>query len=52
LKDISLVPDEVAGRVKLRLRIPESQPSGTYSGVIVNRENGEARGTLSVRIAD
>jgi hypothetical protein len=52
LKDISLVPDEVAGRVKLRLRIPENQPPGTYSGVIVNRENGETRGTLSVRIAD
>lgn len=52
LKDISLVPDEVAGRIKLRLRIPESQPPGTYSGVIVNRENGETRGTLSVRIAD
>ena len=52
LKDISLVPDEVAGRIKLCLRIPESQPPGTYSGVIVNRENGETRGTLSVRIAD
>ena len=52
LKDISLVPDDVAGRIKLRLRIPESQPPGTYSGVIVNRENGETRGTLSVRIAD
>ena len=52
LKDISLGPDEVAGRVKLRLRIPESQPPGTYSGVIVNRETGETRGTLSVRIAD
>ncbi len=52
LKDISLLPDEIAGRIKLRLRIPESQPPGTYSGVIVNRENGETRGTLSVRIAD
>jgi len=52
LKDISLLSDEVAGRVKLRLRIPESQPPGTYSGVIVNRESGETRGTLSIRIAD
>ena len=52
MKDISLVPDDLAGRVKLRLRIPESQPSGTYSGVIVNRETGETRGTLSIRIAD
>ena len=38
LRDISLVPDEVPGRIKLRLRIPESQPAGIYSGVIVNRE--------------
>jgi hypothetical protein len=52
LRDISLLPDEVPGRVKLRLRIPESQPPGTYSGVIVNRDSGETRGTLSVRIAD
>ena len=52
LKDISLTPDEVAGRIRLRLQIPESQPSGTYSGVIVNRDSGETRGTLTIRIAD
>jgi hypothetical protein len=52
LKDISFAPDEVAGRIKLRLQIPESQPSGTYSGVIVNRDSGETRGTLTIRIAD
>jgi len=52
LKDISLAPDEMAGRIKLRLQIPESQPSGIYSGVIVNRDSGETRGTLTIRIAD
>jgi hypothetical protein len=52
LTDIGFVPDEVRGRVKLHIRIPESQPTGTYSGVIVNRESGETRGTLSIRIAD
>jgi hypothetical protein len=52
LTDISLVPDEVPGRIKLRIRIPETQPPGTYSGVIVNRDSGETRGTLSIRIAD
>lgn len=52
LRDISLVPDEVPGRIKLRLRIPEGQPPGIYSGVIVNRDSGETRGTLSIRIAD
>jgi hypothetical protein len=52
LTDISLVPDEIPGRIKLCLRIPENQPTGTYSGVIVNRDSGETRGTLSIRIAD
>ena len=52
LKDISFAPDEVVGRIKLRLQIPETQPPGTYSGVIVNRDSGETRGTLSIRIAD
>jgi hypothetical protein len=52
LTEITFVPDEDRGRVKLRIRIPDSQPSGNYSGVIVNRDSGEARGTLSIRIAD
>ncbi len=52
LTDISLTPDEIPGRIKLRLRIPEDQPPGTYSGVIVDRDSGETRGTLSIRIAD
>jgi hypothetical protein len=52
LRDVSIGPDEIPGRIKLRLRIPENQPPGTYSGVIVNRDSGETRGTLSIRIAD
>jgi len=52
LTEVSFVPDEIQGRVKVRVRIPESQPTGTYSGVIVSRESGETRGTLSIRIAD
>jgi hypothetical protein len=52
LKDISFVPDNVRGGARLRIRIPETQPAGTYSGVIVNRESGETRGTLSIRLAD
>src|SRR5579862_3469076 len=52
LREISLVPYEVPGGVKLRLKIPDSQPGGIYSGVIVNRNSGEVRGTLSIRIAD
>jgi hypothetical protein len=50
--DVSFVPDTVRGRVKLCIRIPDNQPPGTYSGVIVNRDSSETRGTLSIRIAD
>jgi hypothetical protein len=52
LTDIALALGDSPEKVKLRIRIPENQPSGTYSGVIVNRESGETRGTLSIRIVD
>ena len=52
LTDIRFVHDEAAGRIGLRIGVPEGQPPGTYSGVIVNRDSGETRGTLSIRIAD
>lgn len=52
LTQVSLVAGEVEGRVKLRVQIPDKQPSGTYAGVIVSRHGGEALGTVSVRIAN
>jgi hypothetical protein len=52
LTDIRFVTDEIRGGMKLRICVPEGQPSGIYSGVIVNRDTGETRGTLSIRIAD
>jgi hypothetical protein len=35
----------------LRIQIPEEQPSGTYSGVVVDRRTNEPRGTLSVLLS-
>lgn len=32
----------------LRVEIPDEQPAGTYSGVVVDRRTNEPRGTLSV----
>jgi hypothetical protein len=52
LTDIHFVPRAGRGRSKLRVRIPNRQPPGTYSGVIVDRKTGDIRGTLSVRVAD
>lgn len=51
LSDIRIEPD-AAGGIKLRISIPHSFPSGTYSGVIVNSDTGESRGTLTVRVSD
>jgi hypothetical protein len=52
LTDISFVFDASSGAMIVRILIPDSQPPGVYSGVIVGRETGEPLGTLSVRIAD
>ena len=52
LTKVSFVRDRAVGRVKLRVQIPDKQPAGTYAGVVVDRDSGEARGTLSVRLGD
>jgi len=51
LADVDLEADPTGG-LKLRICIPQSCPPGTFSGVIVNRETGESRGTLTVRVSD
>jgi hypothetical protein len=51
LSDIHIAPDP-AGGLRLRICIPEGHPPGSYYGVILNRESGESRGTLTVRVSD
>ena len=51
LADVSFVPDDFRGRLKLLVRVPDNQPAGTYVGVIVDRDSGDMCGTLSIRIA-
>jgi hypothetical protein len=48
---VRFVPD-VQGRLKLVVRIADDQPSGTYTGVVVDRNSGDTWGTLSIRIAE
>jgi len=50
LTAIDFFPQHNGSRPKVRISIPEGQASGTFSGVVVNREGGEVRGTMSVRI--
>ena len=50
LTDVAFVPGDANGSRKLRIRIPDGQPTGTYSGVIVESTTGQLRGTLTVHI--
>jgi hypothetical protein len=50
LTDITFVPADNGDGRRLRICIPDGQPPGVYSGVIVNRNTGETRGTLGVRL--
>lgn len=52
LTGIELIPDESGRWVKVTITVPDHHPPGRYSGVIVNRESGEIRGTLSIDIAE
>jgi len=49
LSDVVLERD-AAERLTLRVRVPDTHPAGVYVGAIVDRETGEPRGTLSVRV--
>lgn len=51
LTDITFEPGADNGPVSLRIRVPEGQPPGLYTGVVIDRDTGQPRGTLSVRIA-
>jgi hypothetical protein len=45
---VEAVPEEE--RVVIRLRVPESQPPGTYGGILLDERTGLPRGTLCVRV--
>ena len=49
---VSFMPDNIRGHLNLVIRIADDQPSGIYTGVIVDRNSGDTRGTLSIRIAE
>lgn len=52
LTDIAFERDPSNEIVSVRIRVPDGQPSGVYTGVVVDRETGQARGTLSVRVTE
>jgi hypothetical protein len=52
LTDITFEPGSESGVPRLRVRVPEGQSPGVYTGVVVDRNTGLPRGTLSVRVSD
>jgi hypothetical protein len=52
LTEVAFIAAQGHGPPTLRILVPDDQPPGIYSGVIVDRESGETRGTLTVGIAD
>lgn len=52
LTDIRFIPQPNGQGMLLRIEIPDDQPPGTYTGVIIDAETEEPRGTVCVRIDD
>lgn len=52
LAGIQFMPHPSGKGLMLRIEIPDDQPAGTYSGVVLDVDNHEPRGTVCVRIAD
>lgn len=50
LRDVEL--DTAKGRCVLRIRIPDQQPPGLYSGVVVDARTGEPCGTLAIQVGN
>ncbi len=50
LRDIRFASDSHSGRPIVRIRVPDDQLPGVYSGVIVDADSGEPRGTIWLRI--
>jgi hypothetical protein len=47
---ISIVALPKAGRVLVRVRVPPTQPSGVYRGLIIDRSSNLPCGTLAIRV--
>jgi hypothetical protein len=50
LEHVTIAADAEQERVKVSVRVPEGQPAGVYSGIILDERTSLPRGTLTVRI--
>lgn len=51
LTDVAFEPGPNGGLPRLRLRVPEGQPPGLYTGVVVDKHSGELLGTLTAEMS-
>jgi hypothetical protein len=49
---VSCKPDPDAGRVVVAIKVPNAQPVGVYTGLLVSRRDGSPVGSLSLTIRD
>lgn len=52
LTDVSFEPAVDGTPVVLRMRVPEAQPAGLYTGVVIDKQNGDLLGTLSAQVSE
>lgn len=52
LTEIAFATERAGGPAVLRLRVPEGQPAGLYTGVVIDQQSGEPLGTLTARLAE
>jgi hypothetical protein len=52
LVDVAFVADGDRAQPVLRLRVPDGQPPGVYSGVVLDAQSGEPLGTLTARLSE
>ena len=52
ITEVTIEPATSQGPARLRIRIPSTQPPGTYNALVIDEETSRPAGSLSVRIAE
>lgn len=50
--EVVFIPGGAGGRPVLSIRVPASAAPGIYAGAVVDRENGEPRGAISLKVCE
>lgn len=50
--EVAFIPGGAGGRPVLSIRVPATAAPGIYAGAVVDRENGEPRGAISLKVGE